>query len=583
MNSKVRRQSKNNKNILTFEELIFSPEKLFQILDSSYELQKKFILFIIKSLEGETEKIIFTKFINQLFIILPEMIENIGLSLANLILDEEELIQLFIEIFIDYETYQDLIQLFFKNIYQIFLPLEDHLIYNPMEPYLNILFNLEILDETDNKIYNYKNFSNLENLYINISNLLHNWIQCRGMGSDIEEEALPNLDSDLNENIYWLEQVKNCDDLSDSSFEFLEDLILKIKEFRNEKFQNNKKYNINNVPIEISKSEIQKLKNIPLIKRTYFFKNEKINEDENEYIEYKDYFFPFGEKQINELKRQFCGFMNSHGGRLFIGINDQKIIKGIVLNEQGMYALSNLLFNCIEDIHPISKNENKIKIFYIPIKNKSNLWIKNLYIVKIIILPGNPSILYSTSNKMFNSVVRLQGQCANLTAEEIHKAIIERHKNKNIIKNYNENDFDDPEPEIIEYSDDEEENIYEDYFNDEETQETENSNRGVVLCNINRRKNRKQRRNNKESKKRSIPVKVYNIDKNIPIKDLYNIFKGSGCCSSVFFCKKNGDSTGLGFLYFLDSGIADRCIAKFNGKILGNKQVKLQKEKRKNK
>ena len=587
MNPRVRRQSKNNKKSLTFEELIFYPDELLNVLLSSYELQKKFIELVIGSLKGNSEEISSIKYISQLFIILPEMVENIGLSLVDLLLNEEELIQLLIEIFLEYDKYRDLIQILFKKINETFLPLEDDLIYYPMEPYLDILFNLDILDETDiqNPGYNYQNITNYEKLYINLSNLFRNWIKCRSMGDDIEEESLQHLDLDLKDNEYWFSQIEKNDNLPNSALEFLKELILKIKQFRSEKFQNNKKYQINNTPIEMSKSEIQKLKNIPLIKRTYFYKNEKINEDENEYIEYKNYFFPFGENQINELKRQFCGFMNSKGGRLFIGINDLKIIKGVVINEQGGDALNNVLFNCIHAIHPNSKNgnEDKIKIFYIPIKNKNNLWIKDLYVVKVIILPGDPSILYSMSENMFTSVIRLQGQCANLTAEEIHMQIIERHKNKNNINNYNEKDFDDPQPEIIEYNDDdeaEEENIYDNYF---DSQEVPKSNRGIVLCNTNRQKKRRQEKNLRESKSRSIPVRVYNIDKSIPKKDLYKIFRGCGCCSSMFCFTRRGDSRGFGFLYFLDNGLADRCISSFNGKILENKKLKLKKEVRKNK
>ena len=35
----------------------------------------------------------------------------------------------------------------------------------------------------------------------------------------------------------------------------------------------------------------------------------------------------------------------------------------------------------------------------------------------------------------FISSIRLQGQCANLTAEENYREILERHKNKKINKN----------------------------------------------------------------------------------------------------------------------------------------------------
>ena len=80
--------------------------------------------------------------------------------------------------------------------------------------------------------------------------------------------------------------------------------------------------------------EIKEFRKKPLKERIYFFKDEQIINDENEYTEFKNYYFPLGKVQKDELIRQFCSFLNSNGGRIYIGINDKRIIKGVVANER---------------------------------------------------------------------------------------------------------------------------------------------------------------------------------------------------------------------------------------------------------
>ena len=57
---------------------------------------------------------------------------------------------------------------------------------------------------------------------------------------------------------------------------------------------------------------------------------------------------------------------------------------------------------------------------FIPIKNDNNQYIKNLYIIKIIIHQGDTDQLYSTIERGgYISFIRLSGQCINLSAQEI--------------------------------------------------------------------------------------------------------------------------------------------------------------------
>ena len=131
--------------------------------------------------------------------------------------------------------------------------------------------------------------------------------------------------------------------------------------------------------------------------------------------------------------------------------------------------------------------------------------------------------------------MRLQGQCANLTAEEIYKEVILRHKKKsmNEIKSSNELDFNDPEPEKIEDS----QNYYEgndedgnNYYNNkyDYIYENDNINPKERTGEMNYRVNRTTKRRKKKHKKKTgkaVTLKVYNIDQGILAKDITIFFR----------------------------------------------------------
>ncbi len=187
------------------------------------------------------------------------------------------------------------------------------------------------------------------------------------------------------------------------------------------------------------------IKNIPLKNRTFFYKDEELIYGEDLYIEFKNYKFPFSNQNVEEIKKQICGFLNSKGGRIYIGIDDKKIIKGIQLEYKKFDEIRNNIINYTFDFFPKCRI-NKIRVYFIPIKNENNLYIKNLYVIKIIINQGDTNQLYSIIEKGgFISFMRLSGQCANLTAQEIRDEIIQRNKFPGEL--INENEFQDPQPE----------------------------------------------------------------------------------------------------------------------------------------
>ena len=201
--------------------------------------------------------------------------------------------------------------------------------------------------------------------------------------------------------------------------------------------------NSNNKIINISKSNLTFLKGIPLRQRTFFYNKEKLIYGEDMQIEYKDYSFPFSDIHKDEFKKQICGFLNSKGGRIFIGISDDKIVNGIILKYHDRDRNTNEIVNLTYDFYP--KCRTFVDVIYIPIKNKDNEYIKNLCVIKIIVSQGETNQLYSFTTRGFNSYLRLKGQCINLTAEEIRNELFKREKNPE--DKINKKEFKDPDPD----------------------------------------------------------------------------------------------------------------------------------------
>ena len=204
-----------------------------------------------------------------------------------------------------------------------------------------------------------------------------------------------------------------------------------------------KEKSINNSQKPEQKNTLESVKGIPLKNRTFFYNKEKLIYGEDKQIEYKNYSFPFTSNLKAEIRRQICGFLNSQGGRIFIGINDDKIVNGILINYHQRDAITNELVNLTYDFYP--KCRTYIDVNFIPIKNINDKYIENLFIIKIIVSPGEPKQLYSCTTKGFNSYLRLKGQCICLTAEEIKNELFKREKNPD--SQINPKEFKDPIPE----------------------------------------------------------------------------------------------------------------------------------------
>ncbi len=212
---------------------------------------------------------------------------------------------------------------------------------------------------------------------------------------------------------------------------YFNNIINNYQNFNNFLFPFNMNTNNN---FGLTTEEINKLKETPLKERTYLYLGEDLNDKKNDNIEFQNYSYPFDKAIIVELKRSYCGFLNGQGGSIYLGIDDKGIVEGLKLEYKQRDTIRNELVNYTYDFFPKCRID-KINVSFIKIKNgETKNLIENLFVVKINVIRGEPYVLYSlTSKEGFISTLRLNGQLKTLTAEEIHKEIMERGKLK---KNY---------------------------------------------------------------------------------------------------------------------------------------------------
>jgi len=538
-------------------------ELIIAFLNSSFSNQKLFIDLIQQLINNSfSENSTTLSILDKLNKILPDIIHNIGIPLCELLNEKTTIINYYYNLYLQNNSSNKNILINFINIFN-FESSEK----NPVDNLFEKLQYKEPFTCSILKSQKRNNKTEIEILYDEITTLFSN-IRIKINNKDkFDKENYNSFQYSIKEKLDKIKKLETENKYPKALIEYfqekIENLLFLFNKINKEQNRHNEikteslfKEQNNNSEFNIDEI-LQKLRDIPLKNRTSFYKEEQLSQGEDEFTEFKNYYLPLTEEKGNELKRQFCAFLNNKGGRLYLGINDQKIVKGVILDYKMRDELRNLLVNFTYDFYPKCRLD-KIKVYFIPVKNmKDNKFINDLFVVKIIILQGDPFILYSMTNKGFNSAIRLQGQCANLTAEEITNEIIRRGKlaDSNKIENLNliNNQFNDPEPEI-------------NYENELDNKESSNSSEE----NINHHKEKNIKINNRDI----FVVEVKNIDQNLDIKDVYDKFEDCGSIYKKFF-SKNGKSKGYGLLKFSNENMGISAIKKMNNLLIGGKRISL--------
>jgi len=583
---------KQIQQLITNENISKNSDTLIKKLKSSLNLQKQFIkelvnIFMPNKIQNDIN------LINKIIELLPEIIEKLGIPFSHLFLKQNNIISMLVNLYYDDNDEKIPIilekcidTLSFSEIRDDVNNLKQHLtecgiiekkeqneksnsIIKNSEQYiyessLQLLNDLEKYQNEDKDKDNNINYSKLEKKYYNIIKdikSLPSKMEINQAQIEFYLEILNPFKKDLDKK-KKIEGINNFSNIGKSH------VILKNNiNYENEIVDENKGevLFVNKENEEIMKKELRE--------RTFFYENEKIREKRNQVIEFKNYSLPLNQENGDELRRQICGFLNSQGGRLYIGIDDQNIVKGIVLNYKKRDNLRNALINLTYDFYPKCRLD-KIFIYFIPIKSKkTQKFFNNLYIIKIRIYPGDPEYLYSMINVGYQSCIRENGICKNLNSTQIQKEIIERNeyqymnnneKYKFILK---EKEIKDPEPEIN----------YEDLErNDEPIFENNNLNNNIdqIIKEKGTKPKKKKNKNKKNSKdnngiKEFVKVKVSNIDENIPLNEINKYFNKCKCSSRQFY-------KGYGYLEFSNRNSANDCIVNCNGDLFGNKRLSLK-------
>ncbi|EAR99451.2 divergent AAA domain protein (macronuclear) [Tetrahymena thermophila SB210] len=123
----------------------------------------------------------------------------------------------------------------------------------------------------------------------------------------------------------------------------------------------------------------------------------KITLPESHKLEFKDYGLPFTPNLNFTLLKTMCGFLNRSGGTILIGVNDDKIIKGIKINNMDQLKLH---FDELKKRF-FPEPLGFIKTVEIPVKKyigedqEKYTWLPNTYVVRIEVSQGYLDKLYT--------------------------------------------------------------------------------------------------------------------------------------------------------------------------------------------
>ena len=572
----IKNQNIKPSSFISQDNQIKNHNLLIQKLKESLKLQKQFIKEIQQKLQNlannEVEnKININPDLKDFMDEIPFIIKDLGIPFAHNFIHDSDIYFNLLGLYFDKKEKKDekfvkKIEMIFEACMDVFQLIVSNDELNKIREYL---LDLQIIKEK-NKIIDSQ--TNTEKLYEDCNILLSDLKTLIEIGKDKEKiEELEKKYKNLAKDIKIFSKKSNP-----AEIEFFNELIQEADDyFKNINLSKpNDKVNKLNEDKKnedkIYKDEIvEKITYKPLDQRTSFYLDEKIKEKRNEVIEFKNYHFPltFGNKE--EIKQLICGFLNSKGGRLYIGINGQNLVKGVVLNSKARDTSRNELVNLTYDFYPNCRT-NKIWVDFIPVKDvKTQKFISKKYIIKVRVYPGDPEFLYSMTSKGYRSYMRRGDQCLVLNSIEIYNEIKTRDDFKQIKNQDNvfiqEMSIRDPEPEKNDNEEDYDLSLDLPFFGVDSNDNLSENVKNIVRKN--EKKYPKKKKNNSKNEGTFI-VKIENIDETLPKNVVNRTFNN---------CRRFRQEImeGFGFLYFSNLNDANNFIAQYNGYKLGNKNLKL--------
>lgn len=548
-----------------------SISKIKSLLSQDLSKQEKYIKMIKTSImntnSGKKESL---SKLNQMLEMFSEIVRFIGITFCEIIKKDEKFLEEMFKLLLNKKMKKKCEQIFF-NIIQIYNFSSQRKNFGDVirdriaKSYANFSFpqkrdcptEIELFVDEINALFEEANGPNNKEKMVAIYNALEemeNKLNClcatnKYFPSTLdylhrEINNLKNIFSLLKNQILQINNGENCVNQTENIFDENQENHEDEKQINDGNIFVRERIILNDIFYE---HQVKQESKIPLEKRTFFFHKEKLVQGEDQFTEFKDYSFPLIQYQKDEIIRQYLGFLNSEGGRIYLGISDSKEVIGMMLKYKDRDAFSRTLVGYTKDFYP-SVRVDKIRVVYIPIKYpQTGELISDLFIVKIIVRKGDQRFLYAMDNPKQGmiSAMRKQTEVLNLKAKEIQDEIIRRSQLEkrwaDILTNLTV--YNDPEPNIIE-------NINSD---EEEEKNDQSSDVGMKLM-----------------KRCQYILKISNIDKNLRPKDLNRFFNDCGR-KAQRFKGRDGKNFGEGILIFDNEETAKGVMRKLEGSNLGGK------------
>jgi len=154
--------------------------------------------------------------------------------------------------------------------------------------------------------------------------------------------------------------------------------------------------------------------------------DEKVDFIEDYDCEFKEIRGPDPNNSINSTISEYtASFLNGRGGRLYFGIANDRVVKGVLINKDKVDEINRTIYSNLASIQP-PISPNFFDIIYHPVVDKYNKPIENLYIIEIVIplSPDKKTIYFVKGNELH---VRVKGVKKKLIGTEISSYIIGKY------------------------------------------------------------------------------------------------------------------------------------------------------------
>jgi predicted HTH transcriptional regulator len=192
----------------------------------------------------------------------------------------------------------------------------------------------------------------------------------------------------------------------------------------------------------MDKSKLEKFNSTMDINETFihptnYILDKKVNIYEDEMHEFKHFLFQDKKDlhdKITYLSKYLCAFLNSNSGVVYLGVNDDGVVKGIKLTKEYCLLIDYELKSMIDDFDKHVAENNLILYQFNNVYSNFGV-INDLYVVEIFVKKGLADHIYTTPYKDirtgdYQCFIKMNGIVKKVDGRNLNTYI------ENKIKNY---------------------------------------------------------------------------------------------------------------------------------------------------